>query len=230
MRYLTLTLLMFSFCSFGQRILLMHNVEQDSNTVEGPGKRNYSAQLMAFGFHIPIESNEAEIQLGKSYYLETGTRSKLGVSKFFEIGLDQKFSFHSFYISNRGMYTDDSISIDKERLNLFSYKLSPFLRIHFTKRGDSHGKYLDLAPYGEAVFMSRLNQWVPDTGDFSNKEKISYRGPNFINPWNYGVSARLGTNVFQIFGTYRLSSYYKNGNDFPELPRLTFGFMMDIAN
>lgn len=230
MRYLVLLSLVISFNSFGQRILLMHNVEQDSNTVDGPGKRNYNAQLMGFGFHIPIESNEAEIQLGKSYYLETGTRSKLGVSRFFEIGLDQKFAFHSFFIANEGLYTNDTISIEKERLNLFSYQLSPFFRFHFTKRGDSHGKYLDLAPYGEAIFMSRLNQWIPETNDFSRIVKTSYRGPDFINPWNYGVSARLGTNVFQVFGNYRLSSYYKADNDFPELPRLTFGFMMDIAN
>lgn len=224
-------LLCFATSLQAQRILLMHNVVQDTNTVEGPGKSKYNAQLMSFGFHTPIDGNELDIALGKSYYLGLGWRHKLGLSRFFELGIDHGMEWHSFRPSHPGNYLNDSsASYTKERLNLLSYQLSPFMRFHLTKRGDSHGKYLDIAPYVEGIFISRLNLWERGQDDFSKTDKTSYRSLNFINPWNYGLCIHLGANVFQIFGKYRLSSLYKTPDDFPQLPRLTVGLMMDVAN
>lgn len=223
-----------------QSIVMQQDVNKD--TLEGnwgPNRRHYIHRYFGLGFGVGTENRTWEGKDLKDikYGFGTGSlllgfRYKLRLAEHYALGLDLGYNRQTFNFKQR----DDKVfptsgKNDKERLILHNLALEAYQRINFGKRGDHLGNYVDLGAFVEWNFDNTLLiKNDNDTANFlgAKKEKLKFKNLNYLEDFNYGVSARVGTGRFALFGRYRLSDMLiaKKVENYPELPRLTTGLQV----
>lgn len=226
-------LLLFSAAG-AQTILIKDEVEETlTESTVGANKDRYYSSFTSIGvlFGAP-DSTGSEINPEKSWYYEMGWRTKKQFNGFFAIGSEFNFNAKNYNIKQH----DEKVfggfeKHKKEKLFLINANYTLFMRLNFVKRGDHLGKYLDLGGFAEYAFIRRhITKDKVETGFGYTYSKHYLRGLKFVNPFNYGVTARFGVNYLSVFCNYRLSDIF---NDkvfpaWPELPRFTAGFSFDV--
>ena len=120
----------------------------------------------------------------------------------------------------------ESIDYKKRSYLVQNLNLGIYQRINFNRRGNMVGKYLDLGGFGAWNFA---RNHVYSRKGFStetfNWVEINERGIDYIENFQYGLEARLGTNRYALTCRYRLNDLIKKENamNLGELPRLSLG-------
>jgi hypothetical protein len=222
-------LLIFCFSGNAQTILLKQDVNNDTIIPDmGPNRKHYNYVNWNYGLIVgPADEKGADIEYGRSYFIQTGYGYKRQVGGgFYAIGFDVNINVYSFSIKQ------DSSKIvfgnqqhEKERLMLYNGGITFYNRFNFVKRGDHLGKYLDLGAYGDWAIMKRYSAKDEPNDGSSNLIRTVARGMENVNNLQYGLMARLGVNGLSIFGRYRMSDLFNDelGPVYPELPRFVVG-------
>ena len=220
---------------YSQNVILKQDVNKDfENDEYGPNKKRYRSTFTSFGFLFGNpDSIGSEINWYKSFFYETGNRKKRQLSKFYAIGRETSLNIKSYSIKQHDEKTFGGFEKHKaERLLLVNLNLTIYNRFNFKpNRGNSLGKYLDLAGYIEYAFIGRhiVTDKIDQVSGYS-QGKYWLRGLKYLNKFNYGAQARFGLSHFSFFCSYRFSNLFKEKNqiDYIELPRFTAGFSVDM--
>ncbi len=226
-------------CSFAQSVIMDEDVFQDTLTPKnGPNYKNYFHWHFNYGLILgESEGSEADIMPGNSYNYQFGIRYKRKLAEFYALGFELNFDHSSFRIAqNPGKTFITSILYDKQKINSNKIELQIYQRFNFGKRGNYMGKYLDLAGYGSWAFNVThytMERNVTANG-YPQITETTYRGLTYVNPFIYGVAARLGFNKLAVYGKYRFSDMFRSflldgdTTTYPELPRFIVGIEIGI--
>ena len=229
MMRLSLLLLFILFClkpDFGQEVIMDKQVSKEMFiTKEGPNTNRFSHVYFSFGSFIKTSANQADIKFPASLQFSLGLRTKYKIAEWYALGYELEYRLSNFRYAK---IHDNLPAHDKDNILTHSLALSLFQRINFDKRGNYIGKFMDLGIYGEFPFI-KSNILVDNKDTLSSgQQKLILTHLNFMNSFNYGVSARVGYNRIVLFALYRLSDIFKSGSNRMDLPRLNVGLQIGI--
>ncbi len=216
-----------------------HTVDStDYETVEGPNTAFYQHGFLSYGQGIPMEEADSlQTEFGSAFF-EYGTRMKWKANKWFAVGAELSYQFHSYNIkqdSSKNLLGMGQVN-ESQRLKRHLLNGGAYIRFNFGQRGNHLGKYLDLGGFGSWAIGSRLTVQRTDNPSAQNfgsqNQSYTFRKLNFTAPLEYGVNARFGFNKVIIWGRYRLSDLFRakdevnNGRQLPNLTPLTAGLQL----
>lgn len=228
---LILFTVIFIYCynTIAQEVILENDVDELYADSTGPNMRSYGHLYACWNFCAQQSEGEGgDIMPGRSFIFKTGYRHKFKLSPVFAVGMGVNYSFNHYLLK------DDSTKIfptakiyDKERFRLHNLGFEAYVRINFDKRrGNYLGKYMDLGGYFTWIYAANnlviTNEYNDST--HSNITRIKYVSLNYVEPYSYGLTARIGYNKIALTADYRISDMFKPDFNFPEMPRLTVGF------
>ena len=220
----------------------VHSREVASESLEeisGPNTKYYQHGVFSFGYSISIdEADSLQTRVGGSFMLEYGTRGKVKVNEWFAGVWDLSYHRMRYEIQQDSMMNLLGLGTEYEKQFLLRHSLQAGIgfRINFGKRGNTLGKYLDLAGYGSWAFGNRMRvitEDEPTQGNFGSREQdLQFERLTFLDPLEYGVNARIGLNKVIFWGRYRLSDIFRadaafnNGRKLPNVMPLAVGIQL----
>ena len=242
MKQFTFLLLFFLiiFSATAQRTLISEDVASYDLTPprNGPNCRHYSHIYFDFAFYTPNPFEEQiQIKYGLSYSYTTGYRYKLKLAEWFAIGGDLKHNTMNVNFKNTFKPFSEKIDIEhkSDRMRLSSIGTELYLRLNFGKRGNTIGKFIDIAGYANLIYLSKhvyTKNYTPPNIYQATKEKVINYNLAYITPYFYGAKLRLGINRYVISFDYRISEIFsqtfmtETGNS--ELPKFTIGLQIGL--
>ena len=222
-----------------QEVILDMDVDEQYKGTRGPNMRHYYHFYMSLGAVIDVDGEEGTaVNVWPSGQYLIGYRYKLKLLSFYAIGLDLSFKRTQYALKidndrivdlrNPLLYPFD---IDRHKIVNNGLGIEFYHRINIGKRGNTLGNYLDTGIRGQWNFsnVETLLLISDDDSDFAKRTKIKNRQLSYVEPFSYGLTARLGFNRIVVHANYRLSDYFREWlNDeieiiTPELPRLIVG-------
>ncbi|MEO6883076.1 MAG: hypothetical protein ABI199_03525 [Bacteroidia bacterium] len=209
------------------------STKKDSITKPEIYKATYRSIFMGYGFVAGKSDSVGDaINYGKSTDFIIGYRFKKDLCSFDAIGYD--VDYHVTYNNlkqDSAKLLPNNIQHTTEKMNFNNFELALYNRFQIGNSAHSLGRYLDIGAYGDWTFS--VVHKTTDKHSVANAAgaSVTYtqdEGLVFVNPFNYGVLARIGFNNWLIYGNYRLSKEFKTGYIFPELPRITVGIQREI--
>jgi hypothetical protein len=236
--YLTV---MLTFCIGinGQTLLMQEKVSPDDfkKPSKGPNYRNFSHLYLSFGLYFP-ENAEFEVptKMGSSTRFEIGWRYKLKITNWLAMGTGLNYA-NTIYdlkqITNK--IIPNNIGHMKEKFRLNSIGSELYLRLNYGRRGNIIGRYIDIGAYASWIYL--LKHMYLDKPDIqnnyrANSQRVILTGLDYFEPFKYGLKARLGSNRYAVFATYRLNelftSSYRSEVGGYYLPKLNIGLELGI--
>jgi len=206
------------------------DVETAVDTIEpkkGPNYKRYAHLFMGFGVNAQLGEKGGLITPGLDQF-QLGTRYKYKFNETFSAGWEWAYASSSFNMKQTSSkFTPDTFLHDRQRLIFYNLRLGAYLRINFGRRGNTLGKYLDLAGYGDYVFAHTL--FTKITLADESVLRIRRSQLDYFQRINYGVEARIGVGKIIVFGNYRLSNLFYKPYGFVELPRLNAGIQFVLG-
>ena len=180
----------------------------------GPGKKNFTHIYLGYGLiYDKIGLSNVKLKPWRSNVFDVGIRSLHRFFSFYSWGADFYYQYSNFELLQfNGKIFPDSVNHYSEVLNFHQAGLDLFQRITFYRRGNLMGVFIDLGIYAEynlLVKYKERDKW-DNISNFAKIRTVSYRDLNFVEPYHYGVKARLGYNRLNITAMYRLSNLIKN--------------------
>lgn len=239
-------LLLYSLSSiFSQDVLLDMDVEGQYKGTKGPNMRHYGHLYIGAGIVADFDEEPGTlIKWWRSGQFLFGYRYKLKLASFYALGIDARFSSIQYFFEDReenvyDMMNPLTYNRDRDRHYLMNngMGLEFYQRINIGKRGNTLGKYLDTGIWGQWNFSNLEDILIRTDEDdvFSRRVRIKNRQLTYIEPFSYGLTARIGINKFIVFGNYRLSDLFKSRIsdsfpvvDIPEVPRFSAGLQLAL--
>lgn len=216
MKKLLFWMVMFT-CSgvYGQSLVMEESLMDSSKQKIGPNRSHYAQFFEQFGVIPPSEPTanwfSGSFTIGGYYRYQIAEPLGVGV-----VGMLQ--------FSRIGLSTDslDGLSVNRTRNTYNQLVGGPFVRIHFTKRGDFLGGYLDGGLLYGNVFRSK--QKFSTASPNADKVKVVRVNPSSSRTWISGFYGVLQYQHVGVYGMYRLESPDRQ----IELPRLELGLRIAI--
>ena len=137
------------------------------------------------------------------------------------------YNWDNYRLKTRNdMMLHDSISHDKVKLRIQNASLKTGFRLQ-TSEKDSSSFYLEVLGYLNIKTFTKYNTW-DKLGTMKLTSSTSRLG--YVNPYHYGVEARIGYSLFSFYARYRLSNIFDLESGYRELPRLALGVTFQSAN
>lgn len=213
-----------------QEVVIHEDLKGDTlKPTFGMNRKHYRHSFLGSHFFLGnSEGPSGKLRTGLSWAMEYGIRYKRRFNNVFSGGIEWSVKRLAYIPSDWGMavlpYEEE---IRKERLVLIQTGPGIYQRINFQKRrGDFIGRFLDLGVYGYWNFSSRHVYSYDNARDERVKVKTSRL--SYIQPFDYGVLARLGFNNFVIRGSYRFSDHFKENSGMEEFPRFSLGLELGL--
>ena len=227
--------MLFGLNAFSQNILLEESPVNDTVIPKtGPNLKRFNFFYVGYEFVVDdFTRQSATVKKGASNLLFFGLRHKHKINDFWSVGYDFNFSTATYSISQNSKKIFPSIgSHKKERLIVSALGLQLFTRINFDRRGNKIGKYIDLGGYANWDFSnSHFTKDKTVAADSSDARiiNVTEQKLKYLENYEYGVKARLGSNHLAICASYRISDLIKPSyNYYPELPKLSIGIEIGI--
>ena len=216
-----------------QTIMLAQDVNKDTIIpTKGANRKNFTHSYIGYGFVIGKSDNEGiKTNFGSGEFI-FGIRYKRKISNFYSCGFDINYNSKLYKIKQDSMKIfPNNVLHTKEKLVFHNIGLVLYNRFNFGKRGDYVGNFIDVGAYTDWGFNSQYVTYdkyaVVNAVSASNTKQI-HSGLTYLNPINYGITARLGFNKFVLSASYRLSEIFETSYIYPELPRLILGVQLAI--
>ncbi|NVO21095.1 MAG: outer membrane beta-barrel protein [Bacteroidetes bacterium] len=224
---LTLMIVCLSFFAFSQDIVLSQDVKSDSiRPTNGPNLKNYKHLYVGLGFPVFTNEEVNYLKPGTSMVVDYGIRYKRRFNNTFALLADLSVNWASYKIKqDDGKSVPDTVVNDKAKFQINSLTPALFARINVGKRGNYIGNYLDLGAYGNWNWKKSYK--TVNKIDNNQVERNAINRLSYIEPFAYGLMARIGIGRYAISARYRMSDLFKDGIH-PELPRLTLGLELGI--
>lgn len=217
---------------YAQTVLLEQNLKADTIRHEsGQNLKHFLHGYAGLGFIAGAPSGTGNsIINGLSNSFLLGLRYKRKFSGWYAAGYSCSISSDSYRIrQNQHRDSADGPSHKSEKLVLTNLSVDVYNRFNFGKRGNIIGKYIDLGVYGTWTPFSKLS--VKDVERLNNKDVISKKNTrrlSYIEPFGYGLTARMGVNRYSLFVTYRASGLFKNSFFYGDLPDYIVGLQIGL--
>ena len=204
----------------------------------GPNMMHYTHLYLSYGMFVsPVEGTGVDIDHTKSLSFDIGWRYKMKFCKYFAIGSDIHFAKSIFDIKqNATKQLFNNVLHEEELLKLNKMGLDIFFRFNVGRRGNSVGKFMDIAIYGDYITKSThlyVDKVDAVTANYYAKERQTvYSSLTFVENVEYGLKMRLGIGRWVLNADYRLSDLFTD--DFKqneldvELPRLSVGLQIGL--
>jgi hypothetical protein len=221
-----------------QEVIMDEDVEDTYESSKGPNMRHYGHIFVGFGM-VPDfgEVQGAATDISGSRDFLFGYRYKLKILSFYALGFEAYVKPTRFALSDDGanppIASNPLTLAENEKRHMLKNNAAGagvYQRINVGRRGNSLGNYLDIGVHGnwnylvKEVVVFKGNSIYPAAQDSRNV----YRKLDYYNPFNYGLSARLGIGQYSIYADYRISDYFNTNYLIPELPRVTIGFQYAV--
>jgi hypothetical protein len=223
----------------GQTVLLQEKVSDIDFRIpsHGPNYRHFGHLFFGFGLYIPDGgSYEVETKTGSTTSLEFGWRYKLKITNWLAVGTSVNYLNDIFDIKQvDGKIVPTDIQHSKEKLRFNSVGSELYLRFNFGKRGNIIGKFVDVGAYWNWAF--KVKHMYQDKGNIqlpymAGSERVILYQLSYVEPFNYGVKARIGINRYVITASYRMNDLFTQEyrNDVGEyyLPKLAVGLEVGL--
>lgn len=223
----------------GQTVLLHEKMSDYDFSLpkRGPNYLHYSHLYIGFGFFLP-EGGDFEIETvpGSTTLLEFGWRYKLRVTNWLAFGTGIIYTNDIFDIrQNELKVVPTNILHKKEKIRLNNAGLELYLRLNFGKRGNVIGRFLDIGAYGNWTFKAKhmYQDKLDNTPPYmASKQRVILTRLDYIEPYNYGLKARLGFNRYVLTAAYRMNdlltdAYRESVGDY-YFPKLSVGVQMGL--
>jgi len=221
------------FFSNAQTVLLEENVEKDTITPKwGQNYKNYQHFYIDYGFLVDQpEKKGADIKYGNTHTFSIGYRYKRRLCNFYAIGFDlsyYRFTYNLKQDSNKIL--PNTLQHNKEKLIFNNLSLELYNRFNIGRRGNLIGKFIDIGVYGnwaygiKHFYRDELSNANPN--NHANIVEVTNKNLDYMENINYGLRARVGINRYTISANYRLSNFFKEKYNYPELPRLSIGLQI----
>jgi hypothetical protein len=215
---------------YSQKVLLSQNVEKDSIIPSwGPNRKHFIGLYIGISGVAGKSGSGASVLYDHSSEFTVGLNYKRRLSNHEAIGCKISYDLGSYRLKpNTKFDNTNSVLHKKEKLAFNSFSLSLYNRINFDKRrGNFLGHYLDLGVYGSWLFSVR--HYTKDDINGTIIKTYTSHLPYTENT-GYGAFLNLGFNRFTIYSKYRISDYFKDSYELPELPRYIVGITYQITD
>jgi hypothetical protein len=221
-----LLVLSMSVCA-QEEILEMNPAVDTIEPVKGPNRKHFVHPFMSFGLCIDAGETGAQVKQPRVDQFSFGFRYKRRVAEHFAWGWDLAYNVNDFSLKQDvTKTTPDSILYDRQRMLFYNAQAGLYMRFNYGKRGNTLGKYIDLAGYGDAVFAHTLftKYHLLDNSVVRSRRT----GLGYFQRLNYGAQVRFGFKKVIIYGQYRLSDMFYKPENFAELPRIIAGIQFSL--
>jgi len=238
---------LFTVNLFSQTELLSEEVNSETFKQDNYGKNNksYTHWYLGFDFFVPTDATkEFKSEYGKSHNFNIGYRYKFKITNWLAFGADLDYIFAKHYL-NYPLFLDSVDNLaDKtygnQKLKINYIGGDIYMRLNFGRRGNSIGKFVDIAAFGLYNFDAKhiiINK-LDNINSFRAKNvKTINSNLNYLEVINYGARLRLGYDRYVVTVSYSLSDIFttefKNDvNDWEkprlDLPKLSVGFQLGL--
>lgn len=178
----------------------------------GPLAKYYIHPYLSWGFLLPpFEADQYDVNFGRSESLLFGIRFKGNVCKWYNLGANLEVG--STWFSVRGLDVP-TITYNKEYVKITMLNLEFYQRFRIAPAEMfGMGLYFDAGIYGSWIFANKhfMMKEVNNIIYTETRKKL-----DFVEPFQWGVRARLGFEIIAIYAQYRLSNIFINKSDLPK--------------
>lgn len=220
------------------------DVEKQYTGTKGPNMRHYGHFYIGAGMVADYDEEEGTaIEWWRSGQFLFGYRYKLKLLSFYAIGLDLNYKYTQYFfegITSNPFQEENPLTHelrrDRHYLANNGIGLEFYHRINIGRRGNSLGNYLDTGIRGQWN-MADVEDIIiksDDKDDPYMRTHIINRRLNYVEPFSWGLTARIGIKKVIVYANYRLSDHFNDrlnetiAIDIPEVPRLTAGIQFAI--
>ncbi len=222
------SLLMLSMSLSAQEEILEMNPAVDTiEPQKGPNRKHFVHPFMSFGMCVDAGETGARVKQPRVDQFTFGFRYKRRIAEHFAWGWDLAYNVNDFALKqNLIKTTPDSFLYDSQRMIFNNVQAGLYVRLNYGKRGNTMGKYIDLAGYGDAVFAHTLftKYHLLDNSVVRSRRT----GLGYFQRLNYGAQVRFGFKKVIFYGQYRLSDMFYKPENFAELPRIIAGIQFSL--
>jgi hypothetical protein len=213
---------------FAQEEILEMNPAVDTiEPVKGPNRKHFVHPFMSFGLCIDAGETGAQVKQPRVDQFSFGVRYKRRIAEHFAWGWDLAYNVNDFSLKQDvTKTTPDPILYDSQRMIFNIAQAGLFLRLNYGKRGNTLGKYIDLAGYGDAVIAHTLYTKYHLLDNSVVRSRRS--GLGYFQRLNYGAQVRFGFKKVIIYGQYRISDMFYKPENLAELPRIIAGIQFSL--
>jgi len=192
----------------------------------GPNRKKYSYSYFAIGTFLSSNFNNEQLLETKysSFHFASGSTQRFRMSRVLGFIFDLDFAYEMFKLKNLDSTNTLNYLPILNKANYNFGKISTDLALQFNfrrKRGNQLGTYLTLGYYVDYSFSKRfVTKFVQENG-YTLNGKNTYTKLPFATAFNHGGVIKFGKHFWTIFGKYRISNAFDNGQ--MELPRLLLG-------
>lgn len=222
------SLFFIAFSGFSQdKILEMNPAVDTIEPVKGPNLKHFVHPFMSFGMCVDAGETGAQVRQPRFDQFSFGYRYKRRVVEHFAWGWDLAYNVNDFKLKqNLVKTTPDSFLYDSQRMIFHNVQGGLYVRLNMGLRGNTLGKYIDLATYGDAVFAHTLYTKYHLLDNSVVRSRRS--GLGYFQRLNYGAQVRFGYNQLILYCQYRLSDMFYKPENFAELPRILAGIQFSL--
>lgn len=196
---------------------------------KGPNKDYYGHIYIGYGFVAGASEDSAKLVYGKSSAFSLGYLWKWRLAKWTEVGFSAGYNYQSYHLAQDSSKTVPNSELHKrEKIQINSIELAPFLRIKLRNRYHSTGTFIDFGAYAGYVYRTKQQTQEKNVNPNSKSTRTVNLNLKYTEEYNYGAFARIGFNRFILYGRYRLSNLFTEECNFTELPNLEFGLKIGI--
>lgn len=208
-------MVLFSAAGFSQSLIMEESLLDTSISSVGPNRTHYAQFFEQFGV-IPATSPTTNWLSGS---FAIGGYYRLQLAQTVGIGVNGIMSF-----SRIGLQADSvgGNAVFRHRNTYNQLMGGPFVRIHFTRRGDFLGGYLDAGLLYSHTFRSK-HKYSLESPDAQRVKVVEING-NSTRSWMPAYYGVLQYQHVGIYGIYRLESF----DNQVELPKLEIGLRLAI--
>ena len=230
---LFIAIILIALNGFAQEITEEEVIEENQISKKKMYKDNIYASFADWTFYPGKSEGEgADIIYGSSHNFTYGMSYLRNLSSIFGAGVGIHYQYQAFHIKqNETKLIPNSIINDSEILKMNNLGVDAAIRLTLKRELKKTLIYLELGGYGNWMYNAKHqvenNIDLTNLHNGSSKQTTIYDGLNYIEPINYGLTAKFGYKMFSLIGSYRLSDYFvsdfKENISETELPRLTVG-------
>lgn len=200
-------------------------------------KKNSFSSYVDWAFYAsPSEGEGADILYGLSHNFTYGIKYLRGFHKIFGAGLDIHYQYQAFHLEQTtGKLVPNAQLHDQEIFKFHNLGSEIFMRFTLKRELSKPVIYTEIGGYGNWAYGANHQFFneveIGTSSSMASEQTVTLSDLNYIEPFNYGLSARVAYKVFALTATYRLSDYFtdnfKTDITDAEFPRLTVGLQFN---
>lgn len=196
----------------------------------GPNRRFHLDHCVGAGFIAGPEERGASTNWWSSS-VSYSVRGKLKLWSWEALVVDFGYRYDRYSIDQKSVkrLPIATLAHQRERISVSNLSFAFCNRISLAKHGNVLGRYIDFGVYGDWAFRATnvyLDQYY-DSNSPAGRTRIKTKNSrlNYVQPFNYGVVFRWGSDDASLFGMWRMNDLIKDSADrnYPDLPQLIIG-------